>query len=358
MDHLTRGMLRDGTLRRRIEQGVRGVTTNPKIFRDALAAGDAYDEQIRGAGDVGPEACFEALAVEDVRTACDALRPVYDASGGIDGFVSLEVSPHLAHDTDGSLQAARRLFSAVDRPNALIKIPGTPAGIPAIEQLLSEGINVNITLLFAIGRYEEVAVAYLRALERRAAADAPLDAVASVASFFLSRIDVLVDQLLDHRRGHAADTGLVEDLRGQAAIANAKLAYQSFRRIFAGERWEALRARGARPQRLLWASTSTKDPRYRDVRYVEPLIGGPTVNTMPEATIDAFNDHGTVAPTLEEGLNEARTRLTGLERVGIDLACVTWQLLNEGVQKFIDPYDALLAALSDKQREVGARRVA
>jgi transaldolase len=354
MDHLTRETIRQGALQRRIEQGIRGITTNPKIFRDAIVGSAAYDEQIRERGRATPQECFEALAIADVQEACDALREVYHQSDGTDGYVSLEVSPHLAHDTEGSLRAARRLFSAVERPNVFIKIPGSPAGIPAIEQLLYEGININITLLFSIDRYQEVARAYLRALERRAAGGSSLAAVASVASFFLSRIDVLVDQLLEHRRDvHPAGKPSVESLRGQAAIANAKLAYQAFQRVFSGPKWDELVRRGARPQRLLWASTSTKDPAYRDVRYVEPLIGPATVNTMPEGTIDAFIDHGVIAPTLSEGLDEARQVLDSLAAIGIELRCVTWQLLNEGVQKFIDPYDALLATLADKQREQG-----
>lgn len=353
MDTLSRDMLRNGTLARRIEQGVRGVTSNPSIFHDALARGDAYDAQLREAatGGLAAKDAADALFVRDVQDACDLFRPVFDASAGGDGFVSLEVSPHLAHDAEGSMREARALAAAVNRPNLFIKIPGTSACVSAVEQLLYEGININITLLFSIERYGEVAHAYLRALERRAAENRSLDDVASVASFFLSRIDVLVDQLLGHRAGiHVAGAPLAEDLAGKAAIANAKLAYQLGKRIFSGPGWDELCARGARIQRLLWASTSTKSPRYSDVYYVEPLIGPLTINTMPEKTIDAMLDHGRVAPTLETELDAARQVFDALEQLGVSFSCVTWQLLNEGVQKFIEPYDALLAAVDEKLR--------
>lgn len=352
MDHLTRPMIRDGRLAARIRQGVRGVTTNQSIFREAITGSDAYDVQISRLTETAnsPERVFEALAVDDVRAACDALRQVFDDSEGIDGFVSLEVSPHLAHDTEGSLREARRLMAAVDRPNVFIKIPGTVAGVAAVEQLIYEGINVNITLLFSIERYQEVAHAYIRALQRRAAEAKPLQ-VASVASFFLSRIDVLVDQLLSHRADAApAGQPSAHDLLGKTAIANAKLAHESFQRIFSGPSWNGLAATGARVQRLLWASTSTKTRGYSDVRYIEPLIGPATVTTMPERTIDAFLDHGRAAATLARDLVAARPVLESLDRIGIPFDCAAWQLLNEGIQKFIDPYDALLAAIEEKGR--------
>ncbi len=353
LDNLSRAMIRDGELERRVaREGLRGVTSNPSIFDKAISKGEEYDEQIRDLVEQerSISEIYDALTVADVRDACDVLRRVYDESDGDDGFVSLEVSPYLAHDAEASLAEARRLFAAVDRPNLFIKIPGTPAAVPAIEEALFLGINVNITLLFSIESYEAVARAYVRALERRVAAGKPLAAVASVASFFLSRIDVLVDELLGHRiRAEVRSAPHPELLLGKAAVANAKLAYQSFRRIFAGDRWTALQSKGARVQRVLWASTSTKDPLYGDVRYVEPLIGADTVNTMPAATIAAFADHGVVADTLEEGIEESRRVVDDLRSVGIDLERVTWQLLNEGVQKFIDPYDDLMSTLAEKR---------
>jgi transaldolase len=322
----------------------------------------AYDTQIKQLVGEGREttAIYEHLVVTDVQDACDILRPVYDASAGVDGFVSLEVSPYLAHDTLGTMQEARRLFSAVDRPNVFIKIPGTPAGVPAIEEMLYEGITVNITLLFALEDYENVAQAYIRAVERRLAAGKPVNNVASVASFFLSRIDVLVDQLLGHRlRPGLSNENATrcEQLLGKVAIANAKLAYQSFKRLFGGERWQALEAQGARVQRPLWASTSTKNPLYHDTRYVEPLIGPHTVNTMPDETIVAFADHGkVVANTIEADVEEAHGILRDLEDVGIDFHCVTWQLQHEGVQKFIEPYDVLMQALTAKRQAILGER--
>lgn len=358
LDNLTRRKITSGELKQRVtEQGLRGVTSNPAIFEKAISGGEDYDAQIQQLVRQGCEVqeIYERLVVTDIQDACDILRPVYEASDGEDGFVSLEVSPHLIHDTAGTIAEARRLWHAVARPNVLIKIPGTPAGVPAIEAMLYEGININITLLFAITDYEAVAQAYLRALERRIAEGQPVRHVASVASFFLSRIDVLVDQLLGHRIRPDAPHGegpRAEHLFGKAAIANAKLAYQSFKRIFNGDRWWALAEHGARLQRPLWASTSTKDPLYDDVRYVEPLIGPHTVNTMPDETIDAFANHGIIREnSVEADLEEARQTLHDLERVGVDLNRVAWQLQNEGAQKFIDPYDALMQTLAVKHQK-------
>ena len=358
LDNLTRRKITSGELKRRVtEQGLHGVTSNPAIFDKAISGGDDYDAQIQ---QLVREGCdvheiYERLVVTDVQDACDILRPVYDASDGEDGFVSLEVSPHLVHDTAETMAEARRLWKAVARPNVCIKIPGTPAGLPAIEEMLYEGININITLLFAIEDYEAVAQAYIRALERCVAEGRPVKHVASVASFFLSRIDVLVDQLLGHRIRTDASGGeepRAQQLLGKAAIANAKLAYQSFKRIFSSERWRALEERGARVQRPLWASTSTKDPLYDDVRYVEPLIGPYTVNTMPDETIDAFADHGIIREnSVEADLEQARQTLRDLENEGVDLDHVTWQLQNEGAQKFIDPYDALMKTLAAKRQQ-------
>ena len=354
LDNLTRTMIERGDLARRVtEQGLRGVTSNPATFQKAIVGNDAYGEHLRQLAATGctvPE-IYRALVVKDVGDACDVLRPVYERTAGLDGYVSLEVSPHLAHDTAASLEEARRLARRVDRPNLYIKIPATRAGIPAIEELLFEGIPVNTTLLFSIERYEAVAEAYLRALERRAKAGRPLDEPASVASFFLSRIDVLVDRLLEHRIGpELASSSRARSLMGSVAIANARLAYRRFREIFDGPRWQRLAERGARVQRMLWASTSTKNADYSDVMYVEPLIGPDTVNTMPEKTIEAFADHGRVEHTVDADLGAAEETMACLEEIGIDFAAATEQLLNDGIQKFIDPYDEIMVALATRAR--------
>ena len=364
IDNLTRTMIRGGDLKRRVdEEGLRGVTSNPAIFSKAMSEGEAYDEQIRElvAAGLSVSEIYEELVVTDIQGACDVLRPVYDSSDGADGFVSLEVSPYLAHDTEATLEEARRLFQAVDRPNVLIKIPGTPAGTPAIEQALYEGLNVNITLLFSNDAYQAVAEAYVRALERRLDEGKPVDRVASVASFFLSRIDVLSDELLNHRirpRVTSSEGPRPELLLGKVAVANAKLAYERFKGIFAGDRWQRLADAGARVQQVLWASTSTKNPLYSDVKYVEPLIGPHTVNTMPDRTIAAFADHGVVADTVEEGVEEARRILADLAEVGIDLDRVTDQLIEEGIRKFVDPYDKLMGVLArERARYLGDHAV-
>jgi transaldolase / glucose-6-phosphate isomerase len=359
LDNLTRDMIESGELSRRVrEDGLRGITSNPAIFDKAMSKGQAYDKQIEGLAREGlaPDAMFERLAVADIRDACDILRPVFEESEGVDGFVSLEVSPYLVHDTEATMAEARRLFAAVDRPNVFIKIPGSPAGVPAIEQMLYEGVNVNVTLLFSIASYEAVAEAYLRALERRAREDKDLRSVTSVASFFLSRIDVLTDQLLGQRIRIPPALGEApppERLLGRAAVANAKLAYQSFKRLFSGQRWTALAGQGARVQRVLWASTSTKNPLYEDVRYVNPLIGPDTVNTMPDSTIEAFADHGVAEPeTVAQGVDEAEQVMQGIAAAGIDFDCVTSQLLDEGMQKFTAPYDDLMKTLQGKRAAV------
>jgi transaldolase len=352
LDDLTRGMIKRGDLKRRVEeQGLHGVTSNPSIFNKAITSSEDYDAQIHALHQEGRSQVeiYEALVIADIRDACDILRPLYDELAGQDGFVSLEVSPHLAHDMQGSIEEARRLWRIVARPNLFIKIPGTVEGIPAIEELLFEGINITITLLFSIERYEAVAQAYLKALERRLEAGQPVNNIASVASFFLSRIDVLVDQLLSQRlslEGSSPSAAQLRELQGKMAIANAKLAYQRFKHIIQSDRWKTLQNKGARVQRMLWASTSTKNPAYRDVMYVEPLIGPYTINTMPKNTITAFAEHGTVAETIEENLEEARKTALDLEQVGIDFKEVTAQLEKEGVQKFIEPYDALLELLA------------
>ena len=353
LDNLSREMVVDGELERRIvEEDCRGVTSNPAIFHQAISQGAEYDPDIEAFARDGLSTAeiYERLTVSDVRSACDLLRSVYEASDGLDGYVSLEVSPHLAHRTDETLVDARKLFQAVGRPNVLIKIPGTPAGVPAIEQALFEGINVNVTLLFSIGAYESIAEAYLRALERRLEAGLPIDRVVSVASFFLSRIDTLTDELLEEPLP-SGDGAPPVDLKGMTANANAKLAYSNFKEIIESERWLALQRRGALPQRMLWASTSTKDPSYRDVKYVEPLIGPHTINTMPEVTIRAFVDHGIVETTIEDGIDEARDTMRRLRDAGIDFDGVTADLLEQGVRKFIKPYDTLLDALEERRRE-------
>lgn len=362
IDDLSRRMLRTGELARLVEAGVSGVTANPATFGKAIIESDEYDLEIEHGAAAGRsvEQIYDELVTADIRDACDILRPVYDATDMLDGYVSLEVSPHLAHNAEGSIAEGRRLFAIVSRPNLFIKIPGTKAGLPAIEQLLFEGINVNVTLLFSVARYEAVAQAYQRALERRTAGGKPINTIASVASFFLSRIDVLVDELLRQRAGAARRDPDPEALLGKVAAANAKLAYQSCKRIFADTRWQNFSAQGARLQRLLWASTGTKNPDYPELMYVEPLIGsrhGPkTVTTLPPKTLAAFLDHGTVADTIEDGVDEARRVMTALERLGIDFDRVAAQLEDEGIEKFIEPYDATMRHLAEKSRRVAAKR--
>ena len=358
LDNIRRGDILSGKLKKLIdEDGISGETSNPTIFEKAIAGNaadyaDAMRELIR-AGKNARE-IYDALSIADVQMACDVFRPIYDATHGADGYVSIEVSPHLAHDTAGTIADAQRLFRAVNRPNVMIKIPGTRAGVPAIEECLYAGVNVNVTLLFAVEAYEEVAWAYIRALERRAAEGKPIDRIASVASFFVSRIDTLTDKLLDEKiaaTNDATQQARLRALQGKAAIANAKIAYQSFKRIFADARFAALRARGARVQRPLWASTSTKNPRYPDTLYVDTLIGPDTVNTLPPETIDAFRDHGAPRLTLEENLADAQQTLRDLASVGIALSAVTRQVLDEGIVRFQQSFDQLLASIERKMDE-------
>lgn len=360
LDDLTRQMIASGELARRIgSEDLGGVTSNPSIFAKALQHGDGYAHEIADAAAHGesPQQIYEDLVTSDVRSACDLLRPVYDRTSGRDGFASLEVSPHLAFDARASIEEARRLWRQVDRPNLFIKIPGTVPGISAIEELLTEGININITLLFSVARYEAVADAYLRALERRISSGKPIEGIASVASFFLSRIDVLVDELLGQRIVPGAPSMVPDprDLLGKVAIANAKLAYRKFRDILATRRWKALAEAGARVQRVLWASTSTKNPRYPDLMYVEPLVGPFTINTMPEETIAACREHGHIdRDTVEHDLPEAQRVMADLERLGISIDFVTTQLENEGIQKFIKAFDSVLVQLAE-ERDRAAR---
>ncbi len=361
LDSIRRSHIVSGELARTVcEDGITGETSNPAIFEKAIAGSSDYDQVIADLLAEGRSALeiYEELAVADIRMAADVFRPVYDASDGADGFVSLEVSPHLAYDTGGTIVEAQRLWARVDRPNLMIKIPGTPEGLPAVEECLHQGLNVNITLLFAVPVYEEVAWTYIRALERRAAEGQPLQRLASVASFFVSRIDTLADGWIEERRRATQDAAVEAELRslqGQAAIANAKRAYQRFKSIFGHPRFRALAEKGARVQRPLWASTSTKNPKYRDVLYVETLIGPNTVNTLPFETIDAFRDHGEARGTIEEGLEDAERRLARLEAQGISLKAVTDQVLREGVQKFAEPFDKLIQTIEAKRGKVAGR---
>ena len=359
LDLLRRGMVASGELERLIdEDGLRGMTSNPTIFDKAIGGSQDYEEAIRSLTLEGKsvEEIYEALTLEDVQRAADEFRPLYERSQGGDGFVSLEVSPHLAHDTQRTMVEARRLWQALDRPNVMIKVPATPEGLPAIRQLTSEGINVNVTLLFGLPRYRQVADAYIAGLEARAAQGQPLHHIASVASFFLSRIDVLVDPQLEQiMAAGGAKAQLAERLHGQLAIASAKVAYQIYGEIFSSERFRRLAERGARAQRLLWASTSTKNPAYSDVKYVEPLIGPDTVNTVPLETFDAYRDHGNPAPRLQEGLQEARDMLQNLSQLGIDLDQITQQLEDEGVEKFDRSLDDLMETLRREHAAVLAR---
>lgn len=349
LDFLSRPTIASGQLKRLIDHdGVSGVTSNPAIFEKAIAQSHDYDADIRRLARTGKgaEEIYERLVVEDIQRAADVFRLVYDDRDGRDGFVSLEVSPHLAHDRQGTIAEARRLWAVVDRPNLLIKVPATEEGLPAIRQLISEGINVNITLLFGLPRYRQVTEAYLAGLEARAAQGRPLQSVASVASFFLSRIDVLIDPQLDRIcQGGWPAAELANALRGQAAIASAKVAYQIYKEVFAGPRFKELAKRGARTQRLLWASTGTKNPAYQDVKYVEPLIGPETVNTLPLETLEAYRDHGQPAVRLEEGVAEARHMLGSLAKVCVNLIQATQQLEDEGVEKFNQPFDQLMETL-------------
>lgn len=348
LDYIRRDLIDSGGLARLVrDDGVRGVTSNPSIFEKAISGSRDYAGLIADASRQGrsAKAIYEQLAIRDIRDAADVLRTVHAESGARDGFVSLEVSPVLANDTEGTVDEARRLWREVGRGNLMIKVPGTPAGIPAIRELIGDGINVNVTLLFSQAAYEQAAKAYVSGLEALAGRGGNLGGVASVASFFVSRIDTAIDAELERKMAGSADAGLA-GLRGRAAIANAKLAYRIYRDIVAGDRWRALAAKGAQPQRLLWASTSTKNPNYRDVIYVEELVGRDTVNTIPPATLDAFRDHGRVRESLVEDLEGARQVFAELQRQGISFASVTDRLLDEGVKLFADAFEKLLAAVA------------
>jgi transaldolase/glucose-6-phosphate isomerase len=364
LDFVSRGFIGNGGLKKLVEEdGLRGVTSNPSIFEHAIGHSDEYDDAIArmlGVQDRSAGEIFEKLEIEDIQHAADVLRPVYDATRGADGFVSIEVSPYLAMDTKSTLAEAKRLWRDVDRDNVMIKVPATPEGLPAVHDLIADGINVNITLLFAQEVYDEVVEAYLSGLESLAANGGDVARVASVASFFVSRIDTAVDKLLDEKIARANDPdekARLRALKGKVAVANAKLAYRRYQRLFAGERWQALAAKGAKPQRLLWASTGTKNKAYSDVLYVEELIGADTVNTMPVATMDAFRDHGKPRDRLSEGAADAERTLAELGRTGILLERVTDKLVDEGVRLFADAADKLLAAVAKKRIAILATQV-
>jgi transaldolase len=349
IDSISREWLQNGFLEKLIrEDAVVGVTSNPTIFQKSLAGGSWYDEQLRDvlAEEEEPKEIFYRLAVQDIQDACDRLRPVWDGGGGKDGYVSMEVDPTLAYDRDGSIEEAMRFHEWIDKPNLFVKIPATEPGLGAIEECIARGRPINVTLIFSLDRYAAVAEAYVRGLERLVESGGDPSGVPSVASFFVSRVDTEADRRLD-------EVGAPE-LKGKLAVANAKLAYERYGEIFSGPRWEALAAKGATPQRCLWASTSTKNPDYRDVLYVEELIGPETVNTMPVETIDAFQDHGVVADTLTQGLDEARALLDRLAEAGVDYDDVTDTLEREGVEKFSDSFEELLEGISAKRRELAA----
>ena len=353
LDFLARRFITEGGLKKLVEgDGLTGVTSNPTIFNKAIAGSADYDSSLKTAGDFDIMTLYERLAIEDIQHAADVLRPAYEATKRADGYVSLEVSPYLAMSTEATVAEARRLSNAVSRDNVMIKVPATKPGLPAIRQLIGEGINVNITLLFSQQVYEEVVEAYLAGVEHLVAQGGDPSKIASVASFFVSRIDQSVDKLIDEclRQTNDADKRAdLTGLRGKIAIANAKLAYQRYKRLFAGARWEKLRAEGARVQRLLWASTGTKNPAYSDVLYIEGLIAPETISTMPPATMDAFRDHGRVQPTLEENIEQARQVMATLEKSGISIDSVTAKLVEEGVQIFANAFDKLLDAVARKR---------
>jgi transaldolase len=357
LDYIQRSLLQSGELRRLVEEdGLSGVTSNPTIFDKAISESSDYDASFARlrAKKASVAEAYETLVAEDITAACDILRPVFDQTGGTDGFVSVEVSPLLAHDAEGTVQEVRRWFERINRPNLMVKIPGTPEGVPAIEAMIGEGRNINITLLFSVKAYAQVAGAYLRALERRAAAGEPIDRVASVASFFVSRIDTETDKRLEAKMQGASDPverQRLQSLLGKAAIANAKLAYGTFREQFSGERFKALAKRGARVQRPLWGSTSTKNPAYPELLYVEALVGPDTVDTIPPQTLAAFRDHGRVNPrAVMEGLDEAEMVFPRLAQVGIGIDDVTQRVLDAGVRSFADSYQQLLGSIERRLR--------
>ena len=349
LDNISRELLDSGRLQELVNEGVTGVTSNPSIFNNSITGSQDYDDEIRQMACSGKntDEIYEALVLRDIREAADVLRPVYNESHGRDGFVSIEVNPKLAHDTDGTIAEARRLFQTIERPNVMIKVPATEAGLPAIATLIGEGINVNATLIFAISMYERVMQAYLEGLRRYEQSGRPLGLVSSVASFFVSRVDTLTDKVLQHRIDH--DEVHLEPLLGQAAVANAKLAYARFKAVFVTDHFEEFRSKGARPQRPLWASTSTKNPAYPDTKYVDPLIGMYTVNTLPPNTLEALRDHGIVAQTIESDLVHAEAVMNELAGIKVDMDWVTATLLEDGVRLFAEAFDQLMKDIEAKR---------
>jgi len=345
LDNLRRGWITSGELQTWVDNGIRGITSNPSIFQKAMGTGNDYDQQLRELAQATIDDAYWSLVVQDIEDALAILRPIYDASDGQDGYVSVEVAPALARDTDGTIAAARELHERIDEPNLYVKIPGTAEGIPAIRQMISEGRSINVTLIFSLDRYQEVMEAYLSGLE---ACEGDLAHVSSVASFFVSRVDTEVDRRLDE-----IGTPEALALRGKTAVAQAQVAYSLFLETFQGPRWEALVARGAKVQRPLWASTSTKNDAYSDVLYLDSLIGPDTVNTIPDTTIEAFEDHGTVARTIDADPEAARVVLSAVAEVGVDLDDVGQRLEDEGVAAFVKSFDELLATLSDKAEQLG-----
>ncbi|HET7693589.1 MAG TPA: transaldolase [Gemmatimonadota bacterium] len=356
LDYLRRDMLQDGAQARLIrEDDLSGQTSNPTIFQKAIAESDLYDEDIRAAGvDADPSSVLDSIMIEDIRLAADLFRPVYDRTAGEDGFISVEVSPDIAWDTEASIAEARRLWTAIARPNLMVKIPGTAAGIPAIRDCLAEGININITLLFSVNRYHQVMDAWFDAMERRVERGQPVDRLASVASFFVSRVDSKVDQRIGERLARVPDDerARLQALEGKIGIDNARIAFEAYERRFGGERFAALAARGARPQKPLWASTSTKNPDFPDIYYVEALLAPGTVNTLPPETLDAYRDHGDPEVRIHEDLEGAHHRLAELGELGIDFHVVLEELEKEGVEKFSKSYHELLDTIEEKQRQV------
>jgi transaldolase len=363
-DNIDRSQLASGQFQHMLdEDGVVGVTANPTIFEKSISAGHAYDEQMNQLIQEGKSTneIYEALIIADIQKVADTLRPIYDQSNGHDGYVSLEVSPDLAHDTQETLSEVRRFWKMVNRPNLMIKIPGTPEGLPAILQSLTEGINVNITLIFSLDTYRKVADAYISALEKRSAEGKDISRIASVASFFVSRVDTLVDKMLEDKikaTSNSAEQQKLKSLEGKAAIANARIVYQEFKSLFNSPRFEKLKQQGAHVQRPLWASTSTKNPAYRDVLYAEELIGLDTVDTMPLETIQNFKDHGQARLSIEEGIPQAHAELDALENVGIHYDQVTQQLQDEGVKKFADSFHELFQGIESKKKAIKEKQVA
>lgn len=349
LDFIQRSFIQSGDLQDYVDQGVTGITSNPTIFGKAISEGSEYDKQMEALAQDGrsPQEIYEALTVEDARLAADVLRPIFDRSHGGDGFFSLEVNPHLADDRQATVNEAHRLFGAVAKPNVMIKIPATDTGYEAIQESTADGLNINITLIFSLGQYEHVLESYLSGLEKRVEYGYDVEHIASVASFFVSRVDTLVDELLNQHTDPAA-----KSLKGKIGIANAKMAYQRFKEVFTSERWAHLAEKGANVQRVLYGSTGTKNPEYSDVLYVNHLIGVDTINTIPPETMEAFKDHGVVALTLEQGLDEARAHLEELAKMGIDLEEVGRKLLDKGIEKFTKPYDEAIDVIAERSAEL------